>query len=96
MLQSSNDEEEAMTMRKAYIILGGIVLLAGGFLLGRLIGRGAWIGFRPWLWSGHMPMLRAWTAPWMFGFGWPFMALLWLVPVGLLVALIVLLARRRA
>ncbi len=81
-------------MRKAYLILGGLALLVGGFVLGWLIEGGWGLGIRPWWWGRHLSIMGAWGTPWMFGLGWLIMALLWLAPVGLLVALIVLLARR--
>ncbi len=91
--------------RWLYFLLGGL----SGFVLGLLLRGGGWfLGFAPLVRYGahfapHIPMMPYFDGhmmgSWPFSqfplVGWVIAVLAWLVPVALLIAVIVLLARRR-
>lgn len=91
--------------RWLYFLLGGL----SGFVLGLLLRGGRWfLGFAPFVRYGTRFVPRTPMMPyfdghmmggWLFGqfplVGWVIAVLAWLVPVALLIAVIVLLARRR-
>lgn len=85
------------SLKWLWIVLGGIALVALGFLIGFGL-QGAPIGWRA------MPMMGAWNgrfigmhAPGMFfGLRWLMMLIFWLGPLAGIVALILVLTRRSA
>lgn len=101
-----------MNSKIIWFILGGVGLVAVGFLIGISLSTGEWAACNPRLvsygslrqpWEGHM--MQPWGNPTMnnwrllgpfLGWGWPWMVLLWLGPLLGIAALIIALTRRQA